>query len=188
MAKTNRILLVEDDPEMQRTLLDQLALHEEFDTVAANDGASALEIIGNENFDMILLDVGLPDMDGRDTCRLIRRKGIHTPVIMLTGMDRDADIILGMDAGANDYVIKPFKMGILLARVRAHLRQHEASEDAAFNLGPYSFKPSIRVLTHRDTKKEIQLSDKECAILRYLYRAGDKIVGCDTLCRVRHLV
>lgn len=181
MAKTNRILLVEDYPEMQRTLLDQLALHEEFDTFAANDGASALEIIGNENFDMILLDVGLPDMDGRDTCRLIRRKGIHTPVIMLTGMDSDADIILGMDAGANDYVIKPFKMGILLARVRAHLRQHEASEDAAFNLGPYSFKPSIRVLTHKDTKKEIHLSDKECAILRYLYRAGDKIVGCDTL-------
>ena len=93
------LLLVEDDPEMQRSLLDQLALHEEFDTVAANDGTSVLEIIGNEHFDIILMDVGLPDMDGRDTYRLIRRKGIHTPVIMLTGMDSDADIILGMDAG-----------------------------------------------------------------------------------------
>ena len=181
MGETNRILLVEDDPEMQKSLLDQLALHEEFEITAANDGTSALEIVGAEHFDMILLDVGLPDMDGRDTCRLIRRKGIHTPVIMLTGLDSDADIILGLDAGANDYVVKPFKMGILLARVRAHLGQHEASEDASFNLGPYSFRPSIRTLIHRESKKEILLSDKECAILRYLYRAGDKVVGCDTL-------
>lgn len=175
------IFLVEDEEEMRDALSSQLTLHEDFDITEAEDGAHALEIVGQRHFDVILLDVGLPDMDGRDVCRLMRRKGIHAPIIMLTGMQSDADVILGLDSGANDYVVKPFRMGVLLARIRAHLRQHEASEDASFSLGPYTFKPSSRMLVNRETSKELSLSDKECSILKFLYRAGDTVVSCDTL-------
>lgn len=181
MTPRINVLLVEDDDEMRKTLVAQLALHEDFETTEASNGGAALETVSQRHFDIVLLDVGLPDMDGRDVCRLIRRKGIHVPVIMLTGMESDADVILGLDSGANDYVIKPFKMGVLLARIRAHLRQHEASEDAAFVLGPYTFKPSARLLIDKETAREVPLSDKECAILKFLYRAGETAVGCDTL-------
>ena len=152
------VLLVEDDDEMRTTLVSQLALHKDFETTEADNGAVALEVVGAQNFDIVLLDVGLPDMDGRDVCRLIRRKGIHVPVIMLSGMESDADVILGLDSGANDYIIKPFRMGVLLARIRAHLRQHQASEDASFILGPYTFRPSTRLLIDRKTGKEVKES------------------------------
>lgn len=181
MAARINILLVDDDDGMREALVAQLALHEDFETAEAYDGATALEMVSDQNFDMVLLDIGLPDMDGRDVCRLIRRKGIHIPVILLTGMESDADVILGLDSGANDYVVKPFKMGVLLARIRAHLRQHEASEDASFVLGPYTFRPSARLLVEKETQREVSLSDKECAILKFLYRAGETAVGCDTL-------
>ena len=178
---TTKILLVEDDAEMRQALIAQLRLREDFLTVAVEGGGDALARIGEEHFDIVLLDVGLPDLDGREVCRLIRRKGIQVPVIMLTGMDSDADMILGLASGANDYIVKPFKIGVLLARIRAHLRQHEASEDAAFVIGPYTFRPNMRTLRHNETKEEITLSEKENAILKYLYRAGDVVVGCDTL-------
>ena len=87
-------------------------------------------------YDLVILDVGLPDTDGRELCRRMRKQGVKCPVLMLTGHDSDADTILGLDAGANDYVTKPFKFPVLLARIRAQLRQHEQSEDAVFQLGP----------------------------------------------------
>ena len=175
------VLLVEDDDEMRNALVSQLTLHKDFETTEASNGAAALEAVSERHFDIVLLDIGLPDMDGRDVCRLIRREGIHVPVIMLTGLESDADVILGLDSGANDYVIKPFKMEVLLARIRAHLRQHEASEDALFILGPYTFRPSARLLTDKETSKEVTLSEKECAILKCLCRAGETAVGRDTL-------
>ena len=78
-------------------------------------------------------------MDGRELCRLMRKQGVKCPIIMLTGHATDSDQILGLDAGANDYVAKPFKLPVLLARIRAQLRQHEQSEDAVFGVGPYTF-------------------------------------------------
>lgn len=181
MSALTKVLLAEDDDAMRESLIDQLALQEDFETVGAATGAEALKLAGDCHFDIILLDVGLPDMDGRDVCRLLRRKGVFAPIIMLTGMNSDADIILGLDSGANDYITKPFKMGVLLARLRAHLRQHEASEDASFKLGPYLFKPAARQLIQTKTKREIGLSDKECAILKHLYRVGDAVVSCEAL-------
>lgn len=181
MTARSQVLLVEDDGEMRKALVGQLLLHEDFETTEASSGAAALGVVGERPFDIVLLDIGLPDMDGRDVCRLIRRKGIHVPIIMLTGLEGDADEILGLDSGANDYVMKPFKLGVLLARMRAHLRQHQASEDASFVLGPYTFRPSAHLLIDRETRKEVALSEKESAILRFLYRAGEKAVGCDTL-------
>jgi DNA-binding response OmpR family regulator len=181
MTPRFNVLLVEDDDEIRNALTNQLALQEEFETTEAVDGATALEAVNERHFNIVLLDIGLPDMDERDVCRLIRRKGIHVPVIMLTGMESDADMILGLDSGANDYITKPFKMGVLLARIRAHLRQHEASEDASFALAHYTFTPASRLLKDKETGKEIVLSDKESAILKFLYRAGDTPVDCDKL-------
>ena len=181
MVNGKKVLLVEDDEALRVTLSEQLELHEEFAVHAVENGAEALETVKSAHFDLILLDVGLPDMDGRDVCRLIRRNGVKSPIVMLTAQDGDADTILGLDAGANDYVTKPFKIAVLLARMRAHLRQHEQSDDAVFTIGPYSFRPSAKLLIDEAKNKKVRLTEKETAILKYLYRSGDKVVGRDTL-------
>ena len=136
MSNGKRILLVDDDDALRQTLAEQLDLHDEFSTAQASTAAAALEQLKADTFDMVLLDVGLPDMDGRELCKLMRRGGVRVPVIMLTAAGAEADTILGLDSGANDYVVKPFKLLVLLARMRAHLRQHEQSEDAVFAIGP----------------------------------------------------
>ncbi len=182
MSNGKRILIVDDDTTLLEMLSEQLQLHEEFATTGAASAVKALEIAKEDYFDVIILDVGLPDMDGREVCRLMRRNGVTSPIIMLTGADTDADTILGLDAGANDYVTKPFRLGVLLARLRAHIRQHERSDDAVFNIGPYTFQPANKLLfVSADEKKKVRLTDKETAILKYLYRAGDKVVGRDVL-------
>jgi DNA-binding response OmpR family regulator len=175
------VLLVDDDDSLRQALAEQLELHEDFATGEAMTGAEALELVKSSHYDLILLDVGLPDMDGREVCRLMRKSGVKAPIIMLTGADSDADSILGLDAGANDYVVKPFRMGVLLARIRAHLRQHEQSENAVFTIGPYTFKPASKLMLHDDGKTKVRLTEKETAILKYLYRAGSKVVSRDVL-------
>jgi len=120
-------------------------------------------------------------MDGREVCRILRRNGVTSPIIMLTGADTEADTILGLDSGANDYITKPFKLGVLLARIRSQFRQHEQSDDAVFTIGPYSFRPGVKMLVNAGTNKKIRLTEKETAILKYLYRAGDKAIGRETL-------
>ena len=180
-TKGKKILLVDDDAALRHSLGEQLRLHEEFATVEVDNGSEALNLAKGEYFDAILLDVGLPDMDGREVCRLMRRNGVKSPVIMLTAAESEADTILGLDAGANDYVTKPFRLGVLLARLRAQLRQHEQSEDAIFAIGPYSFRPSAKILVHTNNQQKIRLTEKETAILKYLYRSGNRVVGRDTL-------
>jgi CheY-like chemotaxis protein len=158
MTSGKRLLFVDDDVSLREMLVEQLQLHEEFTIVTADTGAAALERAKADYFDIIILDVGLPDMDGREVCRLMRRAGIKAPIIMLTGADTEADTILGLDAGANDYVTKPFRLGVLLARLRAHIRQHERSDDAVFTIGPYSFQPSAKLLVNYETNKKIRLT------------------------------
>ena len=119
-------------------------------------------------------------MDGIDVCRLMRWSGIKSPII-LTGADSEADTILGLDSGANDYVTKPFQFGVLLARIRAQLRQHERHEDAGFSIGPYTFRPSAKLLVDNESSKKIRLTEKESAILKYLFRAGDNVISRDEL-------
>jgi DNA-binding response OmpR family regulator len=178
---TKHVLLVDDDNDLRQALVEQLKLHEEFDTVAESNAAAGLARAKDTRFDVILLDVGLPDMDGRDLCRLMRKAGVKAPILMLTGHDTDADAILGLDAGANDYIVKPFRLGVLLARLRAHLRQHEASEDAVFNVGPYTFKPASKMLVNAGNAKKVRLTEKEAAILKYLYRSDGQVVARDKL-------
>ncbi|MDP6351954.1 MAG: response regulator transcription factor [Alphaproteobacteria bacterium] len=176
-----RILLVEDDDALRQSLADQLQLHEEFETIEATTGADALEIAKTQRFDLILLDIGLPDFDGREVCRLLRRIGLKTPIIMLTGADSESDTILGLESGANDYITKPFRLGVLLARIRSQLRQHELTEDAVFPIGHYTFHPGAKALIDATGDRKIRLTEKETAILKYLYRSGGKVVGRDVL-------
>ena len=180
MAQLNKILLVDDDEDLREALSEQLLMTEDFDVYEGSSGAEALEKIKQQSYDLMVLDVGLPDTDGRELCRLIRKQGVKCPILMLTGHDTDSDTILGLDAGANDYITKPFKFLVLLARLRAQLRQHEQSEDAIFSLGPYTFKPSIKILVTADDKK-IRLTEKETNILKFLYRATEQVVPRDIL-------
>jgi DNA-binding response OmpR family regulator len=181
MARAKRILLVDDDTLLCETLKDQFALHQEFALEIVGTAQKAIARAKEEaHIDLVLLDVGLPDMDGREACRLMRQNGFKSPIIMLTGADSDADEVLGLNSGANDYVTKPFKFAVLLARLRAHLRSHEQSEDAVFKIGQYTFRPSAKLLTGPNNTK-VRLTEKETSILKFLYRAGDKVVGREVL-------
>lgn len=181
MTSGRRILIVDDDDTLREMLSEQLQLHEEFLISEAATAKESLEQAKTDYFDVILLDVGLPDMDGREVCRLMRRNGVTSPILMLTGADTDADTILGLDAGANDYIVKPFRLGVLLARLRAHIRQHERSDDAVFTIGPYTFQPANKLLVREEDQRKVRLTDKETAILKFLYRAGEKVVSRDVL-------
>lgn len=180
MAQLKQILLVDDDDDLREALCEQLLMTQEFDVTQADCGQAGLAIIADQHFDLIVLDVGLPDTDGRELCKLMRKRGVKAPVVMLTGHISDADTILGLDSGANDYVTKPFKFPVLLARLRAQLRQHEQSEDAVFTMGPYSFQPSTKLLIAEGDKK-IRLTEKETNILKFLYRAKGGVVPRETL-------
>ena len=180
MTQVKTILLIDDDDDLREALTEQFVMTEEFAVVEASTGADALQHLKNGLFDLLIVDVGLPDTDGRELCRLMRKQGLKTPVIMLTGHATDADTILGLDAGANDYVTKPFKFPVLLARIRSQLRQHEQSEDAVFKLGPYSFRPALKLLVCADDTK-IRLTEKETNILKFLYRAPIPVVPRDML-------
>ncbi len=180
MAAIRRILRVDDDADLRGALADQLVLTEEFDVFEAESASRGLEMVKSDHYDLVLLDVGLPDMDGRELCRMMRKAGVKSPILMLTGHASDADAILGLDAGANDYVAKPFKFAVLLARIRAQLRTHEQNEDAIFSIGGYSFQPSTKMLTDGSGKK-IRLTEKESSILKFLYRAADRMVAREVL-------
>jgi DNA-binding response OmpR family regulator len=180
MSTARRILLVDDDDELRESLKDQLALHDEFEILTAGTASQGIEIAKGDHLDLVLLDVGLPDMDGREACKIMRKTGVKSPIVMLTGNTADSDVILGLDAGANDYITKPFKFAVLLARIRAQLRQHEQSEDAVFAIGQYTFKPASKLLVDEKGSK-VRLTEKETSILKYLYRAGEKVVTRDVL-------
>ena len=180
MPNTRQILIVDDDPELRDALSEQLSLYEEFEAVAAEDGSKGVQAAKAGQIDLVITDVGLPDIDGREAVRILRRNGFKAPIIMLTGRNTDSDTILGLESGANDYVTKPFRFAVLLARIRAQLRQHETSEDAVFTIGPYTFRPSSKLLLNPKGSK-VRLTEKETSILRYLYRAGQRPVSRETL-------
>ena len=181
MPNTRKILIVDDDPELRDALTEQLSLHEEFEAVAVENGTKGVQAAKTGQIDLVIMDAGLPDIDGREAVRILRRNGFKAPIIMLTGHDTNSDTILGLESGANDYVTKPFHFAVLLARIRAQLRQHETSEDAVFTIGPYTFRPRLKLLLNPIGK--VRLTEKETSILRYLYRAGQRPVSRETLLR-----
>ena len=175
MINEPKILVIDDDDDLRLSLEEQLATSGEFRVVTAETAAKGIELIKNELPDLIVLDLGLPDMDGRELCKHLRKHGFKKPILMLTGNSSDADQVLGFNAGVNDCVIKPFRFTVLLARIRAHLRQHEHSEDAIFAIGPFSFEPAAKMLLS-ETGTKVHLTEKETLMLKHLYRASGKAV------------
>jgi DNA-binding response OmpR family regulator len=180
MARAKTILIVDDDQDLRDALREQLELHEEFAAVGAANATEGLRLAKEQRPDLVLLDVDLPDMDGREALKLMRNAGVSSPVVMLTAAAGDSDTILGLESGANAYVTKPYKFNVLLAHIRAQLRSHEQSEDAVFKIGPYEFRPAAKMLLDAKGKK-IRLTDKETNILKYLYRAGSKVISREEL-------
>jgi DNA-binding response OmpR family regulator len=179
MAQRKTLLVVDDDEDLRSALAEQLE-EEGFTAVQASTGSAGVARSGEVRPDLVLLDVDLPDMNGREACRQMRAAGVGAPIVMLTAADSDSDTIEGLEAGANDYVTKPFKFAVLLARIRAQLRSAELSEGAVFRLGPYEFRPSSKMLVD-EVGKKIRLTEKETNILKYLYRAGHKPVTREEL-------
>ncbi len=181
MSGQRPILVVDDDTALRSALIEQLELDGEFAPTGADCLEAADKILETgAHFDAVLLDVGLPDGDGRDFCRRLRERGIKAPIIMLTASAEEADVVRGLDSGANDYLAKPFRINELLARLRAQMRTYESSEDAIFQIGPYAFRPAARQLLGPNGRR-IRLTDKEAAILRFLYRAEGKPVSRQVL-------
>ena len=178
MVAERPVLIVDDDQVLREELVSQLQKDGEFVASEASSlaDASVLVTAQGARFDALILDVGLPDGDGRDLCADLRRQGQRMPIIMLTGSDDEADVVRGLDSGANDYIAKPFRLNELLARLRAQLRIFENSEDAVFTIGPYTFRPSAKLLQEPPRNRRIRLTEKEAAILKFLYRAGTKPV------------
>jgi len=180
MAARKTILIVDDDPELRETLAEQFSYDDEFDVLTADAAKPGMELAQNERIDVILFDVGLPDMDGREACRLMRKAGVTTPIILLTAQSSDADHVLGLRSGANDFLAKPISFVVLLERVQNQLRRHEQSEDAVLQIGPYEFRPAMKLLLDEAGKK-IRLTEKETNILKYLYRAEGRPIAREEL-------
>ncbi|HKT53048.1 MAG TPA: response regulator transcription factor [Caulobacteraceae bacterium] len=180
MPQPKTILIVDDEPDLREGLAEQLGLDGEFNTLTAGAGEPGLEIALSARPDLIVLDLNLPDIDGREVCRRLKAAGVAAPVIMLTAAGSEEDTIEGLGAGANAYVTKPLRFGVLLAHIRAQLRSHEQSEDAVFHIGPYEFRPAAKMLID-ERQRKVRLTEKETSILKYLYRAGDKPVSREEL-------
>jgi len=174
MPKTHKILIIDDVAELCEALKEQLSLFEEFDAVVAQNASEGIQIVQAGPIDLVVMDIGLPDIEGHEAVRILRRNGFKAPVIVLSGRDADADTILGLESGANDYVTKPMRFGVLLARIRAQLRQHQASDDAIFTIGASTFRPGSKLFRNHSGNK-VRLTDKETSVLRYLYRAGQSV-------------
>ena len=183
MTAGHPILIVDDDTALRETLAEQLSVDGEFTVTEAATVAEAERVLSSKDarFDAVILDVGLPDGDGRDLCQRLRRMGLKMPIIILTGSDGDHDEVRGLESGANDYIAKPFRLAVLLARVRRQLSSFENSEDAVFPIGPYMFRPAAKLLEERTKNKRIRLTEKEAAILKYLYRAGKRPIARQVL-------
>jgi DNA-binding response OmpR family regulator len=180
MTAKKHILIVDDEADFRDTLAEQFELSDGFTVLTAGTGEEALAHAAAQRVDVIVLDVDMPGITGVETCRRLRAAGVRAPIIMLTGRTGEADTVAGLDAGANDYVGKPFTFSVLLARVRAQLRSFDQTEDATFEIGPYEFRPSTKTLRTKEGKR-IRLTEKETEILKYLYRAGGKAVARETL-------
>src|SRR6201997_126465 len=142
MPNTRKILIVDDDAELRDALTEQLSLHEEFEAVAVESGSKGVQAAKTGQIDLVIMDVGLPDIDGREAVRILRKNGFKAPIIMLTGHGTDSDTILA--------------------------------------IGPYTFRPSSKLLLNPKGSK-VRLTEKETSILRYLYRAGQRAVSRETL-------
>ncbi len=173
MGDRKTLLIIEDDDAIREALRAQLLLHEKFTINEACNGVEGVREAKEGQYDLIILDAGLPDMDGREACRRMRQAGFGAPIIMMIGADTEADAVLSNSYPPNDYVTKPFKFSVLLARIMAQLHQRKHSETDILTVGPYSFRPDMKIITDKENRdRKIRLTEKEAAILEALARAG----------------
>ena len=174
-----KVLIVEDEPDMLLGLRDNCE-YEGYEVVVASDGESGIQQTLQTRPDIILLDVMLPKLSGLDVCRHLRKKGIETPIIMLTARGQEMDKVIGLEVGADDYVTKPFGVKELLARVRAHLRR----TNSANSIREYRFDDiELNFRTYEATKsgKAVELSPREFDTLKYLIVHEGEVVTRDQL-------
>lgn len=169
-----RILLVEDDFNLAETLAEAIT-DQRYVVDVADDGESALNYIKTLDYDLILLDVMLPDLNGIDLCQKLRSQGYQMPILMITALDTVSDKITGLDAGADDYIIKPVDLGELFARIRALLRRGSTSSPPILAWGELQFNPSTYEVSYRDSP--LRLTPKEYSILELLLRNGRRVLS-----------
>ncbi len=167
-----RILIVEDNDILAENLADALT---ESNYVAdiVHDGESAFQQVKMVNYDLILLDILLPKLDGISLSQLLRQKGYQIPILIMTAKDTSADQIKGLDAGADDYLVKPFDLGVLLARIRALLRR-ETTKNVTLHWKDLSLNPNTYQVTYKN--KPLYLTPKELAIVEYLLRNHERVI------------
>jgi two-component system OmpR family response regulator len=173
-----QILVVEDERRMAELL--EKTLHEEgHQVVVSRDGREGFEIARNASFDVILLDVMLPGMDGMTVARRLRESSNQTPVLMLTARDATADIIHGLDSGADDYLVKPFAIDVLLARVRAVSRRGAIPRPTCLKISNVTLDPASRRVTRG--REVLNLTPREYRLLELFMRNAGRAVSRDTI-------
>jgi DNA-binding response OmpR family regulator len=181
--RTYRVLIADPDDETRRQLATSLAVTGEFVTEEASTGEVARQLVDQRYFNALLIDVELPDLDGRKLCRLLRAQLFGPPIIIMGQSAADGDVILSLELGANDYVVKPFRTGVLLARLHSHLRSFDKTDEACFEVGVYLFNPARRLLRSMTGADELYLTVTESQILRYLLQHSYTAVDYSTIVR-----
>ena len=181
VVSSSRLLIVDDDAYLRATLRQQLAVEGFNDVFEVGVVADLDKVLSHANPDLILLDIQMPDGNGIDICQRLRRNGFAKPIVMLTAKGAEGDIVLGLEAGANDYITKPLRLGELIARIRTQLRQFRASDDARFEIGNLSFVPANKMLHEIGSERMQALTEKEATILKFLYWAFPNDVTKDEL-------
>lgn len=179
MKRGTKILIVDPNIQQRDATALQLGLHD-YEVIEASTAGEGIDAAVSLRPGLIMLDVDLPDMDGRGACRIMRRRGVTSPILIVTEKSSDPDIILGLESGANDYVTRPIRFDVLLARAQTHLKFHGQTFSAAFKLGPYEFRPSAKMLVDTNQRR-IRLTVKETDILAYLLQADGRKVRREEL-------
>jgi DNA-binding response OmpR family regulator len=182
MEVQRKILIVDDEAELRELLAEQLSLEPGLCVLHAATAADGMSVARRETPDLVIMDVGLPDQNGQHAVRDLRESGFRKPIILLSAHDTEDDTVQGLEAGANDYVAKPFSFPALLARIRTQLRVHEACDDATLQIGPLSFRPGSKLLLEPSGRK-LRLTEKETMILRFLYRCHERMCTRERLLR-----
>lgn len=168
-----RVLVVEDEQKINRTICQALR-EESYAVDAAFDGEEGEQLADLNDYDLIILDIMLPKKDGLDVCTEIRQRGIPTPILMLTAKDSYEDRVQGLDSGADDYLVKPFHMGELMARVRALLRRESVAKSTRLQVDDLALDTSSHRVVRGDSP--IDLTSKEYAMLEYFMRHPDQVL------------
>ena len=173
-----RILIIEDEPDIVMSLEEDLR-RQGYETGVANDGSQGLAMGKESGWDLILLDVMLPRMDGFDVCAGLRRAGVRTPIILLTARVQEAEKILGLDAGADDYVTKPFSLRELRARIRAQLRRTAPGKGGAYRFGDCEVDLDRAELKRGG--RRVEITAQELRLLAALVRNSGRVLSRDQL-------